>query len=73
METKEVSHNEIYDRLLKVEEAVSELKSNTADLIAAFEAARGAFTVLEWTAKVVKPLLLVGSFLAAIAAYWNHK
>jgi hypothetical protein len=73
MEQQEISHKEIYDRLLVVEQAVAELKNNTADIVTAFNAAKGAFTVLEWIAKVAKPLMVIGAFLAGAAAYWSHK
>lgn len=73
METQEISHKEIYDRLLVVEQAMSALKADTADIVTAFNAAKGAFTVLEWLAKVAKPLMVMGAFLAGIAAYWSHK
>lgn len=69
----EVSHKEIYDRLCLVETKINTLSSETTDLLTAFHAAQGAFKVLEWISKVVKPLLLVGSFIAAIAAAYNHK
>ena len=70
---EEVSHKEIYDRLCQVESKINSLSVETTDLIAAFKAAQGAFKVLEWLAKVAKPILIVGGFLAAIAAAYNHK
>lgn len=73
MEQQEISHKEIYDRLLVVEQAVASLKADTADIVTAFNAAKGAFTVLEWIAKVAKPLMVVGAFIAGAAAYWSHK
>lgn len=73
MTTQDISHKEIYDRLLVVEEAVKSLTSNTTDMVTAFNAAKGAFTALEWIGKVIKPLILIGTFLAGIAAYWSHR
>lgn len=73
METQDISHKEIYDRLLVVEQAVATLTTNTSDMLSAFNAAKGAFTALEWIGKVIKPLLVMGTFLAGIAAYWSHK
>lgn len=73
MEQQDISHKEIYDRLLVVEQAVADLKTDTSDTVTAFNAAKGAFTVLEWIAKVAKPLLVIGAFLAGAAAYWSHK
>lgn len=72
-EPSEVSHKDIYDRLIQLEDSVTTLRTETADMIAAFKAAQGAFKVLEWIAKVAKPILIVGGFLAAIAAAYNHK
>lgn len=73
MEQQDISHKEIYDRLLVVEQAVQSLTSNTTDMVTAFNAAKGAFTALEWIGKVIKPLILIGTFLAGIAAYWSHR
>ncbi len=73
MEQQEISHKEIYDRLLVVEQAVSTIKADTADIVTAFNAAKGAFTVLEWIAKIAKPLMVIGAFIAGAAAYWSHK
>lgn len=69
----EVSHKEIYDRLVQVEQKVDILDSNTKDMVKAFNAASGAFTVLEWLAKAVKPILIVGAFFGAIYAALTHK
>jgi hypothetical protein len=70
----EVSHNEIYERLIAVESKVDKVAQDTKEVVEAFHAAQGAFTVLDWIAKVAKPILIVAGFLAAIAAVWsNHK
>lgn len=72
--THEVSHNEIYERLIAVEAKVDKVATDTEGMVAAFNAASGAFTVLEWLAKVAKPLIIIGGFLAAIGVYFtNHK
>jgi len=42
-------------------------------MVGAFNAASGAFTVLEWLAKAVKPILIVGAFFGAIYAAVSHK
>ncbi len=70
--SEEVSHREIYERLKAVELKVDKIESNTEGMVAAFNAAQGAFTVLEWLAKIAKPMLIVGGFLAAIAAAWSN-
>jgi hypothetical protein len=71
-EKHEVTHREIYDRLKAVELKVDKIETNTKDMVAAFSAAQGAFTVLEWLAKIAKPLLLVGAFATAVVAAWQH-
>lgn len=70
---EEVSHKEIYDRLVQVEQKVDRLDSNTKNMVNAFNAASGAFTVLEWLAKAVKPILIVVAFFGAIYAVVEHK
>lgn len=70
----EVTHNEIYERLVKVEAKVDKITTDTEDMVAAFHAAQGAFTVLEWIAKVAKPIIFIGSIVAGVATLWhNHK
>lgn len=70
---EDVSHKEIYDRLVQVEQKVDKIDANTKDMVRAFNAASGAFTVLEWLAKAVKPILIVGAFFGAIYAAITHK
>jgi hypothetical protein len=74
MKQQEVSHNEIYERLIAVEAKVDKVATDTEDMVSAFHAAQGAFTVLDWIAKVAKPIIFIGSIIAGIAALWhNHK
>ena len=63
---EEVTHEHIYDRLLAVEVKVDSIEKNTQDVIKAFNAASGAFLVLEWVAKAVKPIIIIGAFFGAI-------
>ena len=63
----EVTHKEIYDRLIAVENKVDKLNSETEQVIKAFSAAQGAFTVLEWIAKAAKPLLWIASVITAFS------
>jgi hypothetical protein len=67
----EVTHREIYDRLAAVETKVDGLTADTRDVVAAFEAARGAFVVLETLSRLVKPLLWIGGVLVAIGVFWD--
>ncbi len=65
MITEDVSHKEIYERLCKVEAKVDKVSQDTEGMVSAFNAASGAFTVLEWIAKVAKPVLWVVATVAA--------
>jgi hypothetical protein len=43
-------------------------------MVSAFQAAQGAFTVLDWIAKVAKPILwLVATVTAVVAIFHNVK
>jgi hypothetical protein len=65
MEQQDISHKEIYERLIAVEAKVDKVAEDTEGMIKAFNAASGAFTVLEWIAKVAKPILWVVATVAA--------
>jgi hypothetical protein len=69
---EDVSHAEIYARLIEVEHKVDNLNKRTQDVVDAFNAARGAFTVLEFIAKIAKPLLWIGGLVVAIGAMWSN-
>lgn len=62
----EVTHAQIYERLLAVEAKVDKLDKSTEEVVKAFNAAQGAFIVLEWIARAVKPILIVGAFFGAL-------
>lgn len=68
MDSKEVSHNDILERLIKVEEKVDKVAKDTEGMVNAFNAASGAFTVLEWIAKIAKPILWISGCVVAFAA-----
>jgi len=72
MSDHDVTHREIYDRLVAVESKVDAIADNTKDVVKAFAAAQGAFTVLEWLAKAAKPLLWLGGLVAAVVTFWDH-
>ena len=72
MSDHDVTHREIYDRLVAVEIKVDAIADSTKDVVKAFEAAQGAFTVLEWLAKAAKPLLWLGGLVAAVVTFWDH-
>ncbi len=64
MEQQDVSHKEIYERLIAVEAKVDKVAEDTEGMVKAFNAASGAFTVLEWVAKVAKPVLWIVATVA---------
>ena len=72
MDQVDVSHREIYDRLIAVEAKVDKIDKATADVVAAFGAAQGAFTVLEWLGKIAKPILWVGGVITAVGIIWQN-
>jgi len=63
---EDVTHREIYERLIAVEAKVDTNIAETKTMVAAFNAVEGAFTVLGWIAKAAKPLLWIGGVVAAI-------
>jgi hypothetical protein len=65
-EQEDISHSQIYERLLAVEVKVDKLDKSTEEVVKAFNAAQGAFIVLEWFAKAVKPVIIIGTFFGAI-------
>jgi len=70
--TEDISHKEIYVRLCEVEAKVDKLQVDTASVVTAFQAAQGAFTVLEWLAKAAKPILWIIGVVAAIGVMWDQ-
>ena len=73
MANEEVTHEHIYERLLAVESKVDNIEKNTQDVIKAFNAASGAFLVLEWIAKAVRPIIIIGAFFGAIYLAIDNK
>jgi len=67
----EVSHEQIYNRLLAVEAKVDAIDKNTSDLVGAIEAAKGAVKVLNWIASIAQPVLWVGGLIVAAGAIWQ--
>ena len=64
---KEVTHQEIYDRLITLEAKVDKLNNETQEVVRAFSAAQGAFTVLEWIATAAKPVLWIAGVVTAFS------
>ena len=68
---EEVSHKQIYDRLVAVESKVDHIDKNTKGLVDAFDAMQGAFKVLGWIASAAKPILWIGGLVVAAGAFWS--
>ena len=51
--------------------ATNRVEKNTEDLVAAFEALKGAFRVLEFIGKVGKPLLYITGAITGMIGFWK--
>ncbi len=69
--TQEVTHEQIYERLLAVETKVDAIDKNTSGLVEAIDAMQGAVKVLGWIASAAKPILWVGALIMAAGAVWQ--
>lgn len=69
MNEEEISHKEIFERVLLMEKKVDSLADSTEGVVKAFEAAQGAFTVLETMSKIAKPLLWLAGTIAAVVVF----
>ena len=67
----QVTHSQIYERLLAVESKVDSIDQNTKGLVEAMKALDGAFKVLGWVASAAKPILWVGGLIMAAGAIWQ--
>jgi hypothetical protein len=67
----QVTHKQIYDRLVAVEAKVDDIDKNTKGLVEAIKALDGAFKVLGWIASAAKPILWVGGLIMAAGAIWQ--
>mgnify|MGYP003637373862 FL=1 len=67
----QVTHSQIYERLLAVESKVDEIDKNTKGLVEAIKALDGAFKVLGWVASAAKPILWVAGLIMAAGAVWQ--
>jgi hypothetical protein len=68
----DVTHNEIYERLIQVESKVDRLDEKTEEVVVAFESAKAAFTVLEWIAKAAKPILWIIGLGTVLVTLWER-
>jgi len=69
--TQEVTHAQIYERLLEVETKVDTIDKNTSGLVEAIKAANGAVKVLNWIASIAQPVLWIGGLIIAAGAIWQ--
>ena len=67
----EVTHAQIYERLLEVETTVDTIDKNTKGLVEAIDAAKGAVKVLNWIASIAQPVLWIGGLIIAAGAIWQ--
>ena len=67
----EVTHKQIYDRLVEVESKVDSIDQNTKGLVEAIKAANGAVKVLNWIASIAQPVLWIGGLVIAAGAVWQ--
>jgi len=67
----QVTHSQIYARLLEVEAKVDSIDKNTKGLVEAFDALQGAFKVLGWISSAAKPILWVAGLVMAAGAVWQ--
>lgn len=68
----EVSHAQIYERLVKLEEKVDRIDDNTKGLVEAIDAAQGAVKVLGWIASAAKPILWCTALIVSIGIAWQN-
>jgi hypothetical protein len=63
---EEVSHKQIYDRLVAVESKVDKIDENTKEVVEAFQSAKGAFVALDWLSRFAGKILKIGAFITAV-------
>ena len=63
---EEVSHKQIYDRLVAVESKVDKIDTQTAEVVSAFQNAKGAFIALDWLSRFAGKILKISAFIAAV-------
>lgn len=61
----DVTTLDIYQRLIKLEAEVQDLREDTKGVLNAFSAASGAFVALEWIAKIAKPVIYIVGLVGA--------
>ena len=64
-----VTHEQIYERLVSLEAKVDDIDTNTKGMVEAFNNLQGAFKVLGWIANIAKPIIIVVGFFTALTAF----
>lgn len=52
-------------------QSIDRVETNTSEIVEAFSAAKGAFTVLGWVAKAAKPIIWFGGLIALMSTFWT--
>jgi hypothetical protein len=63
---EEISHKDIYDRLVAVESKVDKIDTQTKEVVSAFQSAKGAFIALDWLAKFSGKIVKIAAFVEAV-------
>ena len=63
---EEVSHKDIYDRLVAVESKVDKIDVHTKEVVDAFQSAKGAFIALDWLSRFAGKILKICAFITAV-------
>ena len=71
MKALQSSVNNVTHGVEELKTSLNSLTAGTSELIQAFNSAKGAFQFLEFIAKIIKPLILLGTFLAALGMYFK--
>jgi len=72
METSQVTHEQIYERLCEVEKKVIEIDDNTKVLVEIAKNLEGFITVCRWIGKISMPILWLAGLLGAITMMYDQ-
>jgi hypothetical protein len=61
---------QVLQRLKDGDERMGRIEDNTAEMVAAFKAAQGAFKALDFLGRVAKPFLWLAALSTAIYTFW---
>lgn len=62
---KNITALDVYERVIQLEAEVKDLREDAKGVLEAFNAAKGAFTALEWIARIAKPMIYVVGLIGA--------